>query len=268
MDYKELASTIIHDHKYPIVKFEIDKTKLFRCSRSDKENAMFINKLNSLKAALRLSRVERRCARCKANWLKDKRLAHMTHLVGTKFQTMGFGNKEGKFLYPEEILFLLESNRAEVLLNNIPMNMMQAYQELLSSVKQVKIYQVYRELVFKGFNLIKHMPSLKINEVEDVREESENKRIKCDKEETNEMNEVFLRLQETGPKLNERVLNKECDFKLANSPLKIHVMFNKELDSKIGFYNDSQNNIYCGIDQEITFNTFTNFQIPFLAIEN
>lgn len=48
-----------------------------------------------------------RCARSVANWLPDKKQVEVLKISGV-LSNFGFANKNGKFLYPEETLYLLE----------------------------------------------------------------------------------------------------------------------------------------------------------------
>ncbi|KAJ8932426.1 hypothetical protein NQ314_014683 [Rhamnusium bicolor] len=158
---EDLAKKLINDHRSPLVKVDLPGTKLFLKS-STLEEVKFIEKhQNNLENILRHKRVERRCARSQAIWSPETNLAKVTKVVKT-LNNFGYQDKNGIFLYPEETLFLMETNRLEVTHNEIPITIQESYM-LISQNGECSLtkYRVYKKLVLLGYKLIRYQELLR-----------------------------------------------------------------------------------------------------------
>jgi hypothetical protein len=77
---------------------------------------------------------------------------------------MGHIRDDQLHLYPEEVLFLLESNSIEVSLNKVTMSLQQAYEVMFktSSLISLDEYRVYSQLVRQGYKIVRHQGDLGI----------------------------------------------------------------------------------------------------------
>ncbi|XP_030754283.1 uncharacterized protein LOC115881064 [Sitophilus oryzae] len=161
----ELASQCIHDHRNPLVKVNLPAQKLFYSSTADEDKSFINSYQDQLKAVLSHKRVERRCNRASVIWLPEKNLGKVDKVVKNLLKFFGFQNRDGIFLYPEEVLFLLETNRAEVTLNNSSLSIQDGYGILLATpnLNLVK-YRVYKKLANLGYKVIRYENREKMNQ--------------------------------------------------------------------------------------------------------
>ena len=65
-------------------------------------------------------------------------------------------------IYPEEALFLLESNAIEVKLNDIAMSIQQSYEVMLAKDCSLDEYRVYSHLTRQGYKVVRHQGDLSV----------------------------------------------------------------------------------------------------------
>ncbi|CAH1154653.1 unnamed protein product [Phaedon cochleariae] len=179
----EIAQKLFHDHKNPIVKLDLIGTKLFFKATTAEDRERIETNQSSLENVLRQLRVERRCARSRAEWCPNLNMAKVTKVVKGLLQNFGYQDKNGIFMYPEEMLFLLETNRMEVTYKNLPLTVQECYNILLHNNDfEFRKYLVYKKLVLNGYRVVSYKELLrkvsrKIREIDvDVEEKRSCKR--------------------------------------------------------------------------------------------
>ncbi|KAF5306772.1 hypothetical protein FQA39_LY00002 [Lamprigera yunnana] len=164
-DINEWAKRLIDSHRKPPKHLEIGGQKYFLRKHLQEETNLIDKHLRAITDALRLERVERRCGRAVAHWLSENCLAKVVKVSGI-VNNYGFANKSGKYLHPEEAMFLIETvspysntiqfiynyvqNRLELFWNNVPLSIQQAYEILVSDIVK---YVQYRKLSLQGYHL-------------------------------------------------------------------------------------------------------------------
>ncbi|KAK5641368.1 hypothetical protein RI129_009915 [Pyrocoelia pectoralis] len=146
------ATTLIETHKKPLKYLEVISNKSLLSTKSEEELALIDIHLKNIFEASSRDRVERRCVRAVGCWLPVEKLVEVKKVCGL-INNFGFANRNGKYLYPEEAMFLLETNRLEILWNNVPMSIQQAYQVIID--EDIHKYLLYRKLSLEGFRLLK-----------------------------------------------------------------------------------------------------------------
>ncbi|KAJ8946304.1 hypothetical protein NQ318_004193 [Aromia moschata] len=152
----ERAKKLINDHKNPIVKVELPDAKLFLRSFKQDECVFIEKHKNNLETLLGHGRVERRCARSKVEWSTDNQLATVTKTVKTLLHNFGYQDRNGIFLYPEETLYLMETNRVEVTWKNVPLSIQEGYNLLFKHKCSLTQYRVYKKLVLLGYRVLRY----------------------------------------------------------------------------------------------------------------
>ena len=90
-------------------------------------------RLKDLRSTLDEPRVSQRSQLSEAIWDMGKDLAKVTKPCNRHWGVMGhIVDNNGLHLYPEEALFLLESNAIEVKLNDVAMSIQQSYEVMLA----------------------------------------------------------------------------------------------------------------------------------------
>ncbi|KAK6170888.1 hypothetical protein SNE40_019177 [Patella caerulea] len=104
-------------------------------------------------------------------WNPEKYLIEFEREMGKFWSNMGFVDHKRKWLFPEEALFLMESNMLEVTYNDIPLSIEEAYNEFMSHGINLEEYQVYCHLRRHGYLVRRHQPlatdyevSIKLNQ--------------------------------------------------------------------------------------------------------
>ncbi|XP_018329730.1 probable tRNA-splicing endonuclease subunit sen54 isoform X2 [Agrilus planipennis] len=135
-----------------LVKDETSVCKNFIPINNEKEKQDTEAGLKNLHGILEVQRVDRRSARLKGNWKPETKLTLVTKPKGCFLRKLGFQNKTGYYLYPEEAIYLIETNRLEVLWKTITMSIQQAYSVLLP-IMGIDKYLTYRKLISNGFKI-------------------------------------------------------------------------------------------------------------------
>jgi len=99
-----------------------------------------------------------------AQWEKSQNLALVTVMKGSTLQKFGFQCRNGKFLYPEECLFLVEQGMLELNLHDLPLSFQEAYMLLIPLLPSFEYYQVYVHLSRQGFILTRYQESIARND--------------------------------------------------------------------------------------------------------
>ncbi|CAH0564943.1 unnamed protein product [Brassicogethes aeneus] len=212
---EELAKKCIEDHKNSLVKFNLPATKLFLKSDDLKYTE---EHLDGFKKVLGHLRVEKRYARSQAVWVKELSLGKVTKVARNLLNSFGFQDKSGIFLYPEEVLFLMETNRLEIKIDENCLSIQDMYNMVINLTGyNSNKYLVYKKLVLQGYkviNLIEHKRKLKkqCNKRKSESNLNDGKKIKIDeleeelkvlqsKEEIiiKKIDDIFKRIQENAP---------------------------------------------------------------------
>ncbi|XP_064607936.1 tRNA-splicing endonuclease subunit Sen54-like [Liolophura sinensis] len=109
------------------------------------------------RALLAEQRVEKLGSLVRGQWNPDKDLVELEKELGKFWAYMGFVNQQRKWLYPEEALFLMETNVLEVWYRGVPVSIQQAYSCFLGRAITLDEYQVYAHLRRLGFVVIRHL---------------------------------------------------------------------------------------------------------------
>ncbi|XP_060523244.1 uncharacterized protein LOC132700131 isoform X2 [Cylas formicarius] len=151
---EDLAKKCVQDHRQPLVRVNLPGTKLFYKPRNEQEKVLVKECQINFESVLRHGRVERRCARARATWLEDLGLARVGKLIKNLLKYFGHQNKDGVFLYPEEMLFLLETNRLELHLDDLPITIAEGYSIALKYITLTN-YRVFKKLASLGYKLVR-----------------------------------------------------------------------------------------------------------------
>ncbi|KAG8235171.1 hypothetical protein J437_LFUL015477 [Ladona fulva] len=134
------------------------KLKQFKPSDNRVEKKKIENLLNETRSILEEERLERLASLSQAEWIPSIQLVKVTKLVGRQWSYMGHRYLGDMVLYPEEALFLLETNAIEISYGGMPMSLQQAYSVLLgaNSTCTLEEYRVYSHLTKYGYKLRRH----------------------------------------------------------------------------------------------------------------
>ncbi|XP_061169079.1 tRNA-splicing endonuclease subunit Sen54-like [Saccostrea echinata] len=111
------------------------------------------------RAVLAEPRVERVGSLVTGEWNPQLQLVELHKEMGKFWSCMGFSDKSRKWLYPEEALFLMETNTLEVWYKGLPVSIQQAYTEFLKNFK-FEEYLVYAHLRRIGYVVLRHQGRL------------------------------------------------------------------------------------------------------------
>ncbi|CAH1100769.1 unnamed protein product [Psylliodes chrysocephalus] len=152
----EEARNIIKDHKNPLTKLGLIGPKLFLKDSSQEAQEKVSNNLKNLKIILMHQKVERRCGRAKAEWNPSLNLAKVNKVVKGLLEHFGYQDKSGIYMYPEEMLYLVETNRMEISLNEVPLSVQECYDIMLNLPEfTLNKYRVYKKLMSQGYRVVR-----------------------------------------------------------------------------------------------------------------
>ena len=118
-------------------------------------------RLDIMKDCLSVPRVAQRSQVSEGEW-KDN-LVYVYKKIGKHWDVFGHTVNQQLFLYPEEALFLLESNSIEIKCNGIPMSLHQAYTLMLGNNNcSLDEFRTFSHLTKQGFKVIRHQGNLGI----------------------------------------------------------------------------------------------------------
>ncbi|GFO02072.1 tRNA-splicing endonuclease subunit sen54 [Plakobranchus ocellatus] len=98
-------------------------------------------------------------------WEQEKRLVNLSK-PGKFWAHMGFTDKRRNWLYPEEALFLMETNTLEVYHNGLPLSIQEAYTKFMGPDLSLEEYQVFAHLRRLGFVVLRQEAQLEITPYE------------------------------------------------------------------------------------------------------
>lgn len=132
-------------------------SKEFRPTNSWMEKKQVQSFLNERKELLEEERVEKWGCLAGAVWDHKKKLAEVTRRTGKHFQTLGFEKEGALYLYPEEALFLLETNSLELTFGGVPVSIQQGYSLLVGSSTGCDLdeYRTFSYLLRQGYKLLR-----------------------------------------------------------------------------------------------------------------
>ena len=146
------AQEILNEGNKPSLLPETGGLKFFKCDKDDNEQLESVNTaLENYSICLKEERVCRKMNLSVAEWDWESNLAIVTTLKGSTLQKFGFQTRDGKFLYPEESLFLLEQGVLELFLEGISLSIQEAFMHLLPLLPCYEYYQIYANLCRQGF---------------------------------------------------------------------------------------------------------------------
>ncbi|KAK4873595.1 hypothetical protein RN001_012955 [Aquatica leii] len=224
----EWAKTLIDTHRNPLKNVDTVAKKFFLPTNSEEETDLVNKHLDIISNALSRERVERRCARAVGHWLPKENVVHVVKVSGI-VNVFGFANKTGKYLYPEEAMYLLETNRIEIFWNNVPMSIQQGYEVLVSDTQK---YVQFRNFSLQGYRLKVYKNDLG---------EPSPKKV-CVESSEGSNNEILKKLQALGPqRFQPGVCDDDAHYRVfppehlsqSSTDLKFYSSRDKEISSNI-----------------------------------
>ncbi|XP_028129450.1 uncharacterized protein LOC114325563 [Diabrotica virgifera virgifera] len=157
LNMEEEAKVIVNDHKHPLTKINFLGPKQFFKDTSTERQELVTKNLQVLELALKHKKVDKRCARSKAEWIASLKLAKVEKVVKGLLETFGYQDKSGIYVYPEEMLYLVEMNKMEVFVNNVPLTVQECFHIVLNVPNMTLTkYQAYKKLVLQGNRVIRY----------------------------------------------------------------------------------------------------------------
>lgn len=111
-------------------------------------------------AVLSEPRVQRIADLVKGEWNPAQKLVELEKEMRNFWEHMGFVDKKRKWLFPEEALFLMETNVLEVWYKGMPISIQQAYTMFTGMTFPLEHYQVYSHLRRIGYVVLRHQQRL------------------------------------------------------------------------------------------------------------
>ncbi|KAI1283037.1 tRNA-splicing endonuclease subunit Sen54 [Halotydeus destructor] len=118
--------------------------------RDDELRALYEQHFESISA----ERVRPRKELGEAVWLADRKLAKVIKRRG-KHHYFGLSQDGVHYLYPEEVMFLLEAGDYEIMCDQLPLSMQQAYHILFDEQVDIDHYRVFSLLIRSGYHVKK-----------------------------------------------------------------------------------------------------------------
>ncbi|KAI4457019.1 trna-splicing endonuclease subunit sen54 [Holotrichia oblita] len=253
---EELAESLYSAHQNPIVKLNTVGNKIYIPKNTEEELTLISSNMETLKTTLDFPRVDRRCKRSLAVWLEDK---HVAKVIKKHYRNYGYQNMSGMYLFPEETLFLLETNKLELLWKNIPVTIEQGYNLIIKyEILPLDEYKIYKKIALRGFkmNLKRKKPLQHVDA-------PEAKKIKL----THEFDSEMTDLVGSGSQ------QENCNYQIFNSKMNeaynLHIIENGELDPKICLLENSNKNLFAiSLPDNVTFYKFTKVEVPDISNDN
>ena len=162
-------------------------------------------RIHGLKTTIDPTRVSLRSQLTEAVWDISKGLARVTKPCGKHWDVMGHIVDNCFHLYPEEALFLLETNAIEVKFNDIAMSVQQSYEVMLAKDCSLDEYRVYSNLTRQGYKVVRHQGALDVTVYEDNGKIQSRRKEKRKKREANLCKDVEEIIPEKMQKVIEEV---------------------------------------------------------------
>ena len=146
------AKEIINEGNKPTSLPETGGLKYFKFDSNDNEQIESVeNALGNYSQCLKEERICRKMNLSVAAWDNETKLALVTTMKGSTLQKFGFQTKDGKFLHPEECLFLVEQGILELFFEDISLSLQESYMMLLQHQPSYEYYQIYANLCRQGY---------------------------------------------------------------------------------------------------------------------
>lgn len=110
-------------------------------------------------------RVEKLKSLVQGVWEEQRRLISVSK-TGKFWSHMGFTDKRRNWLYPEEALYLMETNTLEVYYNGLPLSIQEAYTKFMGPDLSLEEYQVFAHLRRLGYVVLRQETELEITPYE------------------------------------------------------------------------------------------------------
>lgn len=250
----ERVLTLFSTHQNPVTKLSVVEKKYFLPNEetANEEAEAVKNRINNFALILNSERVDKRNARSIGALIDASNTVKIMKTVGINLGFIGFCYDKCKCLNPQEALYLLETNRMEILHNSIPLSMQDSYNVFLDSNPTEKAtlnsYRIYRKLAIDGFKLT-------LSKDWCLKTEDENRQVKRRKHdvtvpETTETSKdanilnVFNRLKQNAPKIFSQIIRIDCDYKMyyptnakkkGEPDLDVYVHKSRDVNPKYGF---------------------------------
>ncbi|XP_014241098.1 putative uncharacterized protein DDB_G0282133 [Cimex lectularius] len=110
---------------------------------------------------LRSERIDKVANLATAEWLPEHQKAKVTKKVGKHWDVFGHYKENADWLYPEEALFLIETNVLQLLYGEVPVSVEQGYLLLIGDDVTLAEYRVYSFLLKRGYKVTRHCKNIK-----------------------------------------------------------------------------------------------------------
>ncbi|KAK0081174.1 hypothetical protein PV325_012637 [Microctonus aethiopoides] len=153
---KGICSRLIEEHNQVTRVLPKTGEKLFDPNGSWLQNKQIDTCLDTRKDLIKVERVNRLSTLAIAEWLPHENKAKVTKRSGVEWNNYGNEIRGILYLIPEEALLLLELNCIELLYNDLPLSIQQAYELLLNSSNSdctLSEYRVFSQLARLGYRL-------------------------------------------------------------------------------------------------------------------
>lgn len=215
----ERVLTLFSTHLNPLTKISnVDKKYFLPNEEStDEESEVVRNRLTNLYFAIKSERVDKRNSRSKGD-VKDGANVKIIKSVGVNLSFMGYTYDKCKYLNGQEAMYIVETNRIEILQRSVPLSVQDCYNIFLDSKLTLSIYRVYRKISIDGFKLTLFKDWCLKNNDETLRlkrikyEEYPEEPAKCT--EDSNILKVLNRLRQNCPKESTETVNMDCDYKM------------------------------------------------------
>ncbi|XP_054282649.1 uncharacterized protein LOC128999904 isoform X2 [Macrosteles quadrilineatus] len=141
--------------------------KEFEPNHSWLEQKQIQSALDSRKTLLEAERIEKESNLMSADWRPDKHKAAVSR-KSKHWETFGHHAEDADWLFPEEVLFLLEMNCLQCFHGEVPLSIQKGYSLLLKPESGCTMdeYRVFAHLCRAGYRVLRHMPNLTVTAYE------------------------------------------------------------------------------------------------------
>lgn len=139
--------------------------KEFQPSKTAFEQQQIQHALEVRQELLNEERIEKCGNLSSAQWMPELMRAKVTKKVGKHWEVFGHYKDNCEWLFPEEALFMLETNSLELLYHDVPVSVQKGYAVLINNSKTdctLSEYRVYSHLSRQGYRVLRHLPDLTI----------------------------------------------------------------------------------------------------------
>ncbi|XP_065580278.1 uncharacterized protein LOC136040112 isoform X1 [Artemia franciscana] len=115
-------------------------------------------------------KTEKRSQLSEAIWHSDLKLAEVTKISGSYWQSFGFQIDDKLYLRPEEALFLIETACVELRYEGVPISIQQGFELLFKDKEELQNYRIYRELKQLGYRVRRSQGRKNFGEIHPLKE--------------------------------------------------------------------------------------------------